>query len=990
MFPTQIIYTSANTAVLQAILNGVAMVANLDSLIWGVAIAAGVWQIVMGISKAPLDAAKTGQSTMTLNSISIILALVLAMALTSSQMKTKVIVENQVTGVATEIANVPFIISVIPASASILAKEIGTAIEQAYQGTNAQYSIISSGQNGFITPLKVLLSARTAMGKLGDVNSQIKQVVNDCLGPDSNVDYAALNAQVMYAGNITPTASAQFVSINGSTMQTSIGALLSQAALNPTAKVNITIPDGSTDLPSCVDAVNFVNANITTAMNSTNYIRAAVGATNNQDDPTSGANNSFENAAAQYNAIRTMNTTTTGNLAGGVAQSTAEMINLMFYSTVKENMDCIKSNGDSKTQCLAQMAVVDAQEQTNIDNAANASIALAYAGQFGNIFLALIIGLSPVIIIFMMFAGVNAGKNIKVATHMIVWPMLIYNVGGVVVNGIIYTQISNFMAEVSQAGVLNQMMAGQLYRNFSMQLGTASALMAGLPILMSTIFVLGESAAAVAIANSIGGKDRFNEKTLAPDASSPSAISATRPASTADVHADGTAVNALSGSAKSIQGSIQQNSIMSQGNITAEQSITRAKQITQGEQVTNAVAEGDVSAIAKAAGVSTETAKAIKEEYNHQEQIKHDATSGEGAQKAKSNTQSTGLALKAQASTGGLPSAGVEASTSADAKDTTTSTKDSKTSDSASKADSLSKAITKVIGSKESNSLTKTQQDSLSNVKTATDTYGSSLTETKQEKLAHSQTLASAEGIIGAAAILSTSMIASQSGMGGQYGKYVSKEGRGGQAIDAIRNGPDAARFAKYQEEARAQMNSGEVESIVGNDPMAVKLAEQNIINTKATEALMRDKDASEVSRANAQVFVTGSFAAASGNSPMTLSAPKETHTISTPTNTTGTTKEALVAKKNAAPQVQGPDQAIQSEIDAADNERKEKEAKIKADSAKLNSKVEGGVSNASNATAGTTGLRTAKGFSDKLTSVTDDIPYGDVSIGAPKPKDKS
>jgi len=420
MFPTQIIYTSANTAVLQAILNGVAMVANLDSLIWGVAIAAGVWQIVMGISKAPLDAAKTGQSTMTLNSISIILALVLAMALTSSQMKTKVIVENQVTGVATEIANVPFIISVIPASASILAKEIGTAIEQAYQGTNAQYSIISSGQNGFITPLKVLLSARTAMGKLGDVNSQIKQVVNDCLGPDSNVDYAALNAQVMYAGNITPTASAQFVSINGSTMQTSIGALLSQAALNPTAKVNITIPDGSTDLPSCVDAVNFVNANITTAMNSTNYIRAAVGATNNQDDPTSGANNSFENAAAQYNAIRTMNTTTTGNLAGGVAQSTAEMINLMFYSTVKENMDCIKSNGDSKTQCLAQMAVVDAQEQTNIDNAANASIALAYAGQFGNIFLALIIGLSPVIIIFMMFAGVNAGKNIKVATHMIV------------------------------------------------------------------------------------------------------------------------------------------------------------------------------------------------------------------------------------------------------------------------------------------------------------------------------------------------------------------------------------------------------------------------------------------------------------------------------------------------------------------------------------------------------------------------------------------
>jgi conjugal transfer mating pair stabilization protein TraG len=52
-------------------------------------------------------------------------------------------------------------------------------------------------------------------------------------------------------------------------------------------------------------------------------------------------------------------------------------------------------------------------ERNNIQAAANGFESLMYAGAFANQITAVVIGLGPVIVLFMMFAGVGAGKNMR-------------------------------------------------------------------------------------------------------------------------------------------------------------------------------------------------------------------------------------------------------------------------------------------------------------------------------------------------------------------------------------------------------------------------------------------------------------------------------------------------------------------------------------------------------------------------------------------------
>jgi conjugal transfer mating pair stabilization protein TraG len=909
MLPTQTILTSANTAVLSAIFNGVAMISTLDSLVWGVAMAAAIWQIIKGVVQTPIDALKNGSNTITTSSINILISFLLAMALTSTSFQSKVIIEDQTTGIATQVDNVPFVISVIPATASLLASQIGTSIEQAYQGVGASTSILSSGTNGFIAPLKVLLSARSAMKGMGEINSQIHQIVEDCLDTGSGVDYAELNAKIMYAGNALPTpyVADPVVSIGTTTTQTSLGAMFAMAAKNQTAKVNMAIPGQSYDFASCSDAVNFVAGNITTAMNSANFMRAAIGSTNSSDVPNTGANYSTDQMSAIYDGIRQIDKTAIGNLAGGVAQSAAEMVNLMFYSTVKENLDCIKVNGASKSQCMASMEIADSIEQQNMDSAANASVSLAFAGQFGNIFLALIIGLSPVIIIFMMFAGVSAGKNIKVATHMIVWPMLIYTVGGVIVNGIIYTQISSFMSMISQSGVINQGTAAQMYRDFSMQIGTASALMAGLPILMSTIFVLGESAAAVSIANSIAGKDRFNEKTVAPDASAPSSISATGNMAKSDVTSQGIAVTTQTGAAKPI-GSVSQGEIAASSAVSAENALTRTKQISQGQAITQAYNSGDVSAISKATGLTTEQATQSVADFKQAQSQKVAASHTADASKTADTTTQTSaqLAAKVSASTSGLPSASIEASlntTSTSSDKASTSVKDQKTkeiadSDTASKtlSDSIKRASSTTNGTSNSKTLGEAQS--------AVDSYQTSLSSTETESDKTSASLTNSAKLNAVSGQITTSNVAAQTLQGGSYAKYTSKTGLGAERISQIANGSDKQKWDSIQAEERAKLSTGEIESLVGNDPRAVGIATQNVINERSANRIMSDANVSNQTRALSQAYVAESYGALSGTSTLNMAPPKAGNNIASPANTTGTSYSQVKASTTNKPQV--------------------------------------------------------------------------------------
>jgi len=80
----------------------------------------------------------------------------------------------------------------------------------------------------------------------------------------------------------------------------------------------------------------------------------------------------------------------------------------------------------------------------------------------------------------------------------------------------IYIQVSNFMRAIAQGGFINQSTAVEIYKNFSLEIGTASHRIATLPILMSTIFALGQSAALLKISDSMASGSKDESKSVNP------------------------------------------------------------------------------------------------------------------------------------------------------------------------------------------------------------------------------------------------------------------------------------------------------------------------------------------------------------------------------------------------------------------------------------------------------------------------------------------
>ena len=618
MIPTFNIVSFADAQLLYVIFNGVAMICQQTSFIWSVASLAGVMQIILMTTKATVNSVGQAGGALIKGWLNVLAAFVFAILLTQPSLKGTVTTENLLTGQQTSIANVPVVISVVPFVASSMADTMGNLVENAFQGTNAQASYLASRGNGFMNPLKTLLSARHAVDKLPGITSQINSVVEQCLDSAAGVDYASVSSLVMNAGNTNSSGASALQSLqvsNLSASPTSIGALLYQASLNGTAYVT-DIPSGSNagaDALSCSNAAMQVATNINAALSSSAFGVAVTGAVSSTDT-ANGQTYSLSSLDNIYLGIR-QSSSVLNSAVGGVDQANSEVLNLLFESVVRDNLDCLKADGAGKAQCLATMELRKATEQANIDNTSAGQLAMQFAGQFGNYMLALIIGLSPIMIIFMMFRGVDSGKSITVAVHMIVWPYLVTNVGGSLINGMIYYNVGNFIVSMGQGGMINQASAAEVYRSFSMQIGAASALMAALPVLMTTIFAMSESAAVVSLASKMGGSDHFDEKVLAPDLVAPSAMARSGELMNASMQLGGGSVSKMSGAFDGVSSSQTFGTGAKEVSSSTSKAITDSEQFSSGarevQDWTEAFKSGNYSKL----GVSNEVGREVRSSY---------------------------------------------------------------------------------------------------------------------------------------------------------------------------------------------------------------------------------------------------------------------------------------------------------------------------------------------------------------------------------------
>ncbi|WP_431229180.1 conjugal transfer protein TraG N-terminal domain-containing protein [Burkholderia contaminans] len=830
--PTLTIYSAtADPTTLRAIFDAVAMICKNNLMIWGFAVMVAFWRLGASTAVAALRSASgQGGAVLGNGALSAMMPFVLATVLTNPMMKSTVQIESTVNGSLTQVDNVPLAVSIIPVAGSVLSMDLNDTVSTAFQRASAEYPTISASSNGFLNPLKALLNARTATSRLSGIDSEVKTVLAACLGPDSGVNYSNIQRLVMNAGNTGATSSLS-IAVNG-VNPTAIGALLYQASLNSTGKVN-DIGLDSTNILSCSDAAYRVADDITNALNSLEFPRVMQGAVNGLDAPRPGADYSFGSLASQYYAVSRANTLG-GVFAGGTGQANAEFMNLLFSEMVQGDLNCLRAAGDTLIQCQASVLQAAEVERNNLQAAASEIPAMRYAGAFGNYLIALIIGLGPVIIMLMMFAGVEAGKSVKTAAHIIVWPLLVNNVGAEIVNGMISIDIANFLQALRQGGWLSQATTYAAYKELSLQIGVGSHIMASLPVLMSIIFSLGESSAMTSVASTISPRSKETVDNVAPAPQVTRPMFEGGPVGTISQLGHGAGKLAMTGSVDAVSTSMNFGNMARDASRSLTQSQVRSQSISAGESnladFRRAFSTGDFSRL----NIDRQVGQSLAENFNKELRSANEQHTGDNVSglRSNSNRSTVGAGGSASFSLKGGPSLGVgaHADTSTSADDSLQRTESNGASQNYSDSVALSNALSKTMAQYSNTSAGSQSSAELSRALSTQRNYQQTLNEVKSVSDAATQGVRDSSSFVNMSGKIGSEEIAWQQRANPEYASFQMTQGR---LFDDNRaNRP-------YLQTAAADAASGATGRLVGD-----RSGQAAINRHRAAVMLAQDQDA--------------------------------------------------------------------------------------------------------------------------------------------------
>ncbi len=508
--------TFSDVGLLASIFNGQAMlVRDAESLnyYWLAIVIAALVGLFFGVAKRLLN--HDNSTALRHVGVNFIVGILLVTLYTT--MTGRIHIQSERDGSVATVDNVPILSFITPVLMSTLAVDFARKMETAYQAANANYTMLGgTGNQTFGEPLRALLSMRAALLRLPRIQSDLRAIVGSCI--DSSYDLSSLNQKITFAGDPATGGgtAADSVAIMDTAFPTSVGVLLKAAAQNTTSFVmDMAPPDASIVALSCPSAVDIVVAEINSALGGQVFSSKGVRAPANAIDKSSSTEYTFDVLSNAYASLRNFSRVT-GAAAVGADKANAEMINLIFGQELLRNLDCLKEGGSNKTTCLASAGLANAIEQGNIDAAANSSAFLAGFGAFADALFAVIIGLSPVFVIVMVFLGQNLHKMAYSYLQTMLWSVLVYNFGAVLVNAIIMYRISSGLSALAGGTLINQAAATEAYRLLSMQIGAAASLLTSLTLLVPTLFSLSQSATMAGIAKQPVGQGRFNEKSVAP------------------------------------------------------------------------------------------------------------------------------------------------------------------------------------------------------------------------------------------------------------------------------------------------------------------------------------------------------------------------------------------------------------------------------------------------------------------------------------------
>ena len=904
-------WASSDVHFLDAIFNGVAMVCSNTALIWGFAIIASLWLIISATTAASVAGLSGGQggSVLGKGSVDVLMPLIFAFLLTADPLQTEVHIESTTNGQFSIVDNVPFVIAVIPSGASLLSKELGSVVETAFQATGIDYTQISASHQGFINPLKVMLTTRSAMMRLGSIDSDIRSVVSSCIANDTGVNFASVQQKVIAAAGtpVSGSGGATYVQSYpiGNTLGTALGALLYQAGLNTTSYVpDIKLSAEPDAILNCEDAAVEVANRITTTLSGADFSRVVMGATNGVGEPANGANYTIENVQGNFAAIRQARSGIAA-LSGGTVQANAETLNLLFSELVGNSLNCLKADGQNKTMCMAAAVQANEFERANIQAAASVVPLLKYTGAFANYMLALVIALGPAIVMLAMFSGVSATKCALTTVHIILWPMLVMNVGAEIVNGMIFRTLASFFESLTQGGWLTQNLTVEAYKEMSLQIGVASHLMASLPVLLSIIFGLSASKAMSSVATSMLSKENATA-----DAASPQMLQATplvSQSSTGQVtHGVGGAEIKATGALPSVSSDASfnavSNTVRSQLQSSLSQQATAAQAVHQLHNFEKAHSTGDYSEF----GWSKEQGEKLYSSYQQNLRAAQSARTGVsgGTGSQAGNSHGTTKQDKTSSTVGGSvgigllgPNASITAGhqKSADKSVQTAATNSSNasTNTNAARDESAekSKALTDAIDThKSSGSFSRAggrTDGTLRDLESTQKSFQTSIAETKSNSATQTRDNDATNRFVGFNAKVSAAEIGNATSSNPNYQWF--------QQSASAANFDDVS--APYQNQVRSDMASGAISNYSGS-----KAAQSAVVRHAAAVKMANDPSSSTSQKDAALTYLINSMGSLTGMSPLEMPKPLVDHAIPVPKDNTGVDATSLEAAAKHTP----------------------------------------------------------------------------------------
>ena len=534
-----------------AMLNGVAMLSQQKTLIWSVALTAAVLLTLKGVASAPSMRWPALQNGL----FGGLVAICLASFLTSPSMKRSVNVQGIASGVVARVDNVPVAVSLPYTLVSSIVFDAQQLVRTVISNVNPSYDQLSVDANGLVNPLKSLLNLRSLAYKTGSLESGISEIISSCLSSDSGylaADYAKIGKLVMNSGN-TGASSAQSIAIPGiTTLPTNIGALLYQATLNTSDKVpGYVLASDPSLLLSCSDAVSAVASEISTALTSDDFKKWITGSVNSMDTVNPSGTPTYASLVTTYGNTRKM--VVSNYTAASSAQATADVLNMAFYELVDSQLNCLRTSGEAKAACLASVNQSIEMERKNLQDAANMSTSMAYMGQFGPQVLSLLVILSPFFFMFAMFSGMGAWTKLGRVIGYVIVPLVMPGIAAEAVNAMLLYKFAAFINVLTDGGYLSHSLVHEAYKELSMNIGTASSLMASLPAVIMGLVGLSELAART-YEKATSASSASTTNTSTPTMVDTSAVLATRSAGTVEPNLQGSGILRGAGSSESVLG----------------------------------------------------------------------------------------------------------------------------------------------------------------------------------------------------------------------------------------------------------------------------------------------------------------------------------------------------------------------------------------------------------------------------------------------------